>query len=155
MISGLMSSRVFTLGSVTAQRKNLLVEAHVRLLMYYTDLYPDAYALSPEHARAPYRSGASPSVLRTTGGAAVSRGAAAGGGAGGGVTSMNFVKLTRERRECESHVPPASRCSREFGTWCGREVGEDGREARRVWVGVKQLRLLRSEVSGSEPSLKE
>ena len=80
MISGLMSSRVFTLGSVTAQRKNLLVEAHVRLLMYYTDLYPDAYALSPEHARAPCRSGASPSVLRTTCGAAVSRWAAGGGG---------------------------------------------------------------------------
>ena len=94
MISGLMSSRVFTLGSVTAQRKNLLVEAHVRLLMYYTDLYPDAYALSPEHARAPCRSGASPSVLRTTGG---------GGGGGGGGTSRGCVKLIRERRECESH----------------------------------------------------
>ena len=103
MISGLMSSRVFTLGSVTAQRKNLLVEAHVRLLMYYTDLYPDAYALSPEHARAPYRSGASPSaVLRTTGGAAVSRWAAGGAGGGGG-TSRGCVKLIRERRECESH----------------------------------------------------
>ncbi len=26
---------------VADQRKNLLVEAHARLLMYYTDLYPD------------------------------------------------------------------------------------------------------------------
>ena len=142
MISGLMSSRVFTLGSVTAQRKNLLVEAHVRLLMYYTDLYPDAYALSPEHARAPCRSGASPSVLRTTCGAAVSRWAAGGGG--------------NEQGLCETHSRKEGvRKSRDFGTWRGREVGEDGREARRVWVGVKQLRLLRSEVSGSEPLLKE
>ena len=147
MISGLMSSRVFTLGSVTAQRKNLLVEAHVRLLMYYTDLYPDAYALSPEHARAPYRSGASPSaVLRTTGGAAVSRWAAGGAGGGGGYG----------QGLCETHSRKEGvRKSRDFGTWRGREVGEDGREARRVWVGVKQLRLLRSEVSGSEPLLKE
>jgi hypothetical protein len=26
---------------VADQRKNLLVEAHARLLMYYTDIYPD------------------------------------------------------------------------------------------------------------------
>ena len=32
---------------VADQRKNLLVEAHARLLMYYTDLYPDQCAPAP------------------------------------------------------------------------------------------------------------
>ena len=47
---------------VADQRKNLLVEAHARLLMYYTDLYPDQCAPAPaRHCSYPHRPTRAPS----------------------------------------------------------------------------------------------